>query len=70
MVGKTKKRKPERDLFTCGEIAEMIGVVPRTVAKWIDDGRLRGFRLPGSQHRRARRDDVEKFCVEHGIDLK
>ena len=39
--------------FTTGEVAERCRVTKRTVIKWIDGGRLKGYLIPGSTHRRV-----------------
>jgi PleD family two-component response regulator len=44
-------------------------VAPRTVSKWFDSGRLKGYRIPGSQDRRIPRDYLIKFLKEHGMPL-
>ncbi len=59
----------ERSVFTTGEIAKMCKVAPRTVSKWFDSGRLKGYRIPGSQDRRATRNDLIAFLKRHEISL-
>jgi DNA-binding response OmpR family regulator len=39
------------------------------VSKWFDSGRLRGYRIPGSQDRRIPREQLIKFLKEHGMPL-
>jgi len=39
------------------------------VSKWFDSGRLRGYRIPGSQDRRVPREHLIKFLKEHGMPL-
>lgn len=46
--------------LTSGQVAELFGVVPETVAVWADEGKLPHFKTPGGQ-RRFRRVDVEAF---------
>ena len=41
-----------KTIFTTGQVAKICKVAPRTVSKWFDSGRLRGYRIPGSQDRR------------------
>lgn len=38
-----------------------------TVNKWFDTGQLKGFRVPGSRHRRIPQADLVRFLQEHGI---
>jgi len=54
------------NLLTPGKIADLCGVAPRTVCKWIDNGTLKGFLIPGSRHRRVRREDFEAFQRTYG----
>ena len=56
-------------VFTTGQISKICQVAPRTVSKWFDSGRLRGYRIPGSNDRRVPRDNLESFMREHGIPL-
>ena len=50
-----------KKVFTTGQVAKICKVAPRTVSKWFDSGRLRGYRIPGSQDRRIPR--VAGPCV-------
>ncbi len=58
-----------KTVFTTGQIAKMCKVAPRTVGKWFDSGRLRGYRIPGSQDRRIPREYLIRFLKEHGMPL-
>jgi excisionase family DNA binding protein len=58
-----------RKVFTTGQVAKICKVAPRTVSKWFDSGRLRGYRIPGSQDRRIPRDNLIRFLKEHGMPL-
>lgn len=40
------------------DAATLLGVNPKTVARWAREGKLRAYRTLGG-HRRFRRDDVE-----------
>jgi len=44
-----QKRK---DVLTTGQVAQICNVAPRTVTKWFDSGRLKGYRIPGSKDRK------------------
>ena len=50
-------------VFTTGQVAKICKVAPRTVSKWFDSGRLKGYRIPGSQDRRIPRD-LETICLK------
>ena len=56
-----------KHVFTTGQVAKICNVVPRTVAKWCDSGRLRSYRIPGSQDRRIARDMLIAFLRDHGM---
>jgi hypothetical protein len=43
------------------EIMKAYGVCERSVRKWIDSELLKGYKLPGSTHRRVLREEYEKF---------
>lgn len=48
---------PLPEVLTPGEVAALLGVSPKTVARWASSGALPHFRTPGG-HRRYRRVDV------------
>jgi excisionase family DNA binding protein len=56
-------------VFTSGMVARLCGVSPRTVTKWIDSGRLPGYRIPDCEDRRVRRAELAAFMAEHGFPL-
>ena len=56
-----------KTIFTTGQVAKICKVAPRTVSKWFDSGRLRGYRIPGSQDRRIPREHLIRFLKEHGM---
>jgi two-component system response regulator RpaA len=58
-----------RKVFTTGQVAKICQVAPRTVSKWFDSGKLRGYRIPGSQDRRIPRDQLIRFLKENGMPL-
>ena len=58
-----------KKVFTTGQVAKICKVAPRTVSKWFDSGRLRGYRIPGSQDRRIPREHLIRFLKEHGMPL-
>lgn len=59
------------ELLTTGSIAKLCSVSPRTVSKWIDAGRLPGFRVPGQipgcGDRRVVCRDFKRFLAEHDM---
>lgn len=62
-------RLARQRVFTSGEAAALCAVSTRTVGKWVDTGRLEGFRLPGSSDRRVPRDALVRFMTRAGIPL-
>lgn len=60
---------PESTVYTTGEVARLCQVAPRTVSKWFDTGRLKGYRIPGSLDRRIPRESLIEFMRSHGMPL-
>ena len=58
-----------KKVFTTGQVAKICKVAPRTVSKWFDSGRLKGYRIPRSQDRRIPREQLIRFLKEHGMPL-
>jgi len=58
-----------KEIFTTGEVARICHVAPRTVSKWFDTGKLRGYRIPGSRDRRIPRDQLVAFMRAHEIPM-
>ena len=56
-----------KSVLTTGEVAAICKVAARTVSKWIDTGRLEGYRIPGSRDRRVTRDALDRFIRENGL---
>lgn len=64
LIGYTK------EVLTTGEVAKICHVAPRTVSKWFDTGKLRGYRIPGSRDRRIPLSQLLAFMRAHGIPLE
>lgn len=58
-----------RSVYTTGQIAGLLACNPRTVAKWIDSGRLKGYRLPFSRDRRVPLAELIRFFRQHEIPV-
>ncbi len=67
-LGITAMPRP-KDVLTTGEVARICNVAPRTVSKWFDSGKLRGYRIPGSKDRRIPLQQLIRFMRAHGIPL-
>lgn len=50
-----------KKFYTTGQVAKLCKVASHTVSMWFDSGRLRGYRIPGSQDRRIPRESLEIF---------
>lgn len=53
-------------ILTPGEAARIVRAAPRTVSKWFDAGRLKGWRLAGTQDRRFYARDLRAFLAANG----
>ena len=56
-----------KDVLPAGEVAKICNVAARTVSKWIDSGRLEGYRIPGSKDRRVPVANLLAFMKKHNI---
>ena len=56
-----------KQVFTTGEAAEVCRVSQQTIIRCFDNGRLRGFRVPGSRFRRIPRDELIRFMKDNDI---
>ncbi len=54
---------PEGKVFTTHQVAQILGVNPGTVVRWIKDGHLKAHRTPGG-HNRITRDELVRFLGE------
>lgn len=52
-----------------GEVAKHLHVSIRTVCKWFDKGMLKGYRIPGSDHRRFDPKDVVEFAKSNQLPV-
>lgn len=57
-----------REVFTTGQAAAVLRVCPRTAMKLIDRGDLKGWRIPGSEHRRVPRESLAALVERLGMD--
>ncbi len=57
------------EVFSSGQVAKICHVAARTISKWIDAGRLHGYRIPGSQDRRVTRENLVRFLRENDMPL-
>ena len=59
-----------RNVFTTSEVANICQVSTRVVTKWFDNGMLKGFRLPGSKHRRFTYEDINTFMSDEEMPVQ
>tara|TARA_B100002049_G_C15975682_1_gene330743 strand:- start:105 stop:665 length:561 start_codon:yes stop_codon:yes gene_type:complete len=55
--------------LTSGEIASYCDVNLRTVIRWIENGKLKGFKLPGRGNNRVLVDDFIDFLERHDMPV-
>lgn len=56
-------------VWSTGQIAAMAKCAARTVSKWIDSGKLHGYRIPHSKDRRVTSEDLIAFFRDNGIPI-
>jgi len=56
-----------KNVLTTGDVAKICNVAPRTVSKWFDNGRLKGYRIPGSKDRRIPVSELIRFMKLHNM---
>ena len=59
-----------KNVLTTGEVARICNVAARTVSKWVDSGKLRGYRIPGSRDRRIPVNELSRFMKEHHMPME
>ncbi len=57
----------KKQVFTTGEAAAVCKVSQQTIIRCFDNGRLQGFRVPGSRFRRIPRAELLRFMKENDI---
>lgn len=67
--GWTARLMEARGVLTSGEVAKVCMCAQRTVSKWIDSGRLKGYRMPGSNDRRVTAADLVSFLRDNGMPV-
>lgn len=60
----TRKMK----LLSTRRVAEICGVSPRTVAKWLRDGEIRGVKLYPGRNWRIEEAELERFIRERRVE--
>jgi excisionase family DNA binding protein len=55
------------ELLTTAEVAQMLRVSQKTIARWVNLGQLPAVKLPSGQFR-IRRADIEKLLGDRSTD--
>ena len=58
-----------KKIYTTGEVAKILGLNINTIIKWFDDGKIKGFKLPGSNERRIPAKSLTEFMQVNDIPL-
>lgn len=61
------RSRVDQESYTTGKVAEICQVTKRTVILWIDGGKLKGYRIPGSRHRRVSAASLREFLRKNKI---
>lgn len=60
----------KKTVFSTGEVADVCNISQQTVIRCFDQGRLKGFRVPGSKFRRIPRECLIQFMQDNSIPLE
>jgi two-component system response regulator VicR len=55
--------------LTSGDIAKYCDVNLRTVIRWINNGHIKSFKLPGRGNNRVKQEDFVAFLKKHGMPI-
>lgn len=64
-----RKRVNQKGYLSTGDVAQACAVAPRTVARWFDEGLLKGFVVPAGGERRIDAGSVRQLMASYGIPL-
>ncbi|MDG2020468.1 MAG: response regulator [Phycisphaerales bacterium] len=64
-----KRSLAEKQVLTTGEAAEICRLSQQTIIRCFDNGRLTGFRVPGSRFRRIPRSELIRFMLVNDIPV-
>jgi excisionase family DNA binding protein len=56
-------------VFSTTEVAKICGLSRRFIAKCVDSGKLKGYKIPGSNIRRIPRDRLIEFLKKYKMPL-
>lgn len=58
-----------KDVYTSGEVALICRCSQQTAIRAIDTGALKGFKVPGSTHRRVLRAELLAYAEKEGLPI-
>ena len=64
----SKQSNEDKQVFTTGEAAKICNVSQQTIIRCFDNGRLQGFKVPGSRFRRIPRAELLRFMHDNNMD--
>ena len=59
----------ENVVYTTGEAAKISNLSQQEIIRCFNQGHLKGFRVPGSTHRRIPHKNLVKFMKDNGIPM-
>jgi len=62
-----KKMNPNKTNYTTGEVAKICGISQQTIIRCFDSGKIKGFKIAGSNFRRIPRESLIQFMRENNI---
>ena len=57
------------EYLTTGEIASMLGISTRTVMRYLNEGIIKGHKLPGRGNNRVHKTDFIQFCEAYDLPV-
>ena len=55
--------------ITTAQAGKVLGLSGHKVNRLVDSGKLKGFRIPASNHRRVLKRELINFAEDHGIPM-
>ncbi len=59
----------KKAVYTTGQVAKICKLAPRSVVKFFDQGKLKGYRIPGQSDRRIPHASLIRFLKEYGFTI-
>lgn len=60
---KNTKKLIDKQYYTVGEVAYILGVTPLTIRNWDKQGKLKAYRNPINNYRIYKALDIERFII-------